>query len=153
MTATSDRSQVEAAGAPGVRRTVALRPGDFTPTGHVGNIRFPELAEIARIEWLAALFAGTDSMVPYALIRAMQVDFLGTVRVDSPEVWVENGVWRIGRTSFTVVTTIGVPEDDSPRARLETVHVVTEPDEATTREINEEERAMLQRYVIERGES
>ena len=144
---TNDKGETASAGR--ARHTVPLRPSDFTATGHVSNLRFPELAEIGRMGWFGRLPWKQGSRVPYALIRVMHVDFLGTIRWEVTEVWVDIEVLRIGRTSFTLRTSVGVPGDETPRATVETVHVVTEADEATTLQIDEEERAMLQRYLTQ----
>lgn len=134
-----------ASGARGAvhRVHIPLRIADFVGM-HVNNVRFQEYSQDARLLWFREKFHVPGSRVPVALARWMEIDFRRTIGMDTTEVWVDVEVLRVGRTSFTMRTAIGsATTGPQPCAVVDTVLVVTAPDETTTLEIGSEERAAL----------
>lgn len=132
-------------GAPGAvhRVRIPLRISDFVGA-HVNNVRFQEFSQDARLRWFREKFDLPGSRVPIALARWMEIDFRRVIGLGVPEVWVDVQVLRVGRTSYTMRTTIGADATgDEPCAIVDTVLVVTAADEVTTIEITSEERAAL----------
>lgn len=122
---------------------IPLRIGDFLGE-HVNNVRFQEYSQDARLMWFRDRFDVPGSRVPIALARWMEIDFRRVVGLGATEVWVDVEVLRVGRTSYTMRTSIGSPTTgDEPCAVIDTVLVVTAPDESTTLEISTEERRAL----------
>lgn len=150
MTATTaaDPGGTRSAAAPDApgpvhRVRIPLRMSDFVGT-HVNNVRFQEFSQDARIRWFRDKFDVPGSRVPIALARWMEIDFRRVIGLGVPEVWVDVQVLRVGRTSYTMRTTIGSDATgDEPCAIVETVLVVAAADEVTTLEITPEERAAL----------
>lgn len=129
--------------APVHRVHIPLRVSDFLGL-HVNNVQFQEFAQEARRLWFRERFDVAGSRVPIALVRWMEIDFRNTIGMDVAEVWVDVEVLRVGRTSYTMRTSIGsVPTGPEPCAVIDTVLVVTAPDETTTLEITHEERRAL----------
>lgn len=142
-----------AAAAPGEvhRVRIPLRISDFVGM-HVNNVRFQEFSQDARLMWFREKFGVPGSRVPVALARWMEIDFRQTVGMGVPEVWVDVQVLRVGRTSFTMRTSIGSESTGTePCAVVDTVLVVTADDETTTLEITPEERAALLGHREEAG--
>lgn len=134
-----------ASGARGAvhRVHIPLRIADFVGM-HVNNVRFQEYSQDARLMWFREKFRVPGSRVPVSLARWMEIDFRRTVGMDATEVWVDVEVLRVGRTSFTMRTSIGSETTGTePCAVVDTVLVVTAPDETTTLEITPEERSVL----------
>lgn len=122
---------------------IPLRIGDFLGQ-HVNNVRFQEFAQDARLMWFRDRFDVPGSRVPIALARWMEIDFRHVIPLGATDVWVDVEVLRVGRTSYTMRTSIGSPSTgDEPCAVIDTVMVVTAPDESTTLEISDEERRAL----------
>jgi len=118
------------------RVRIPLRISDFVGM-HVNNVRF-------RLIWFRERFGVPGSRVPIALARWMEIDFRRTIGMGVAEVWVDVEVLKVGRTSFTMRTSIGSePTGPGPCAVVDTVLVVTADDEITTLEITPEERAAL----------
>lgn len=131
--------------APGAvhRVRIPLRVADFVGH-HVNNVRFQEFSQDARMIWFREKFDVPGSRVPISLARWMEIDFRRVIGFGATEVWVDVEVLRVGRTSFTMRTAIGSEfTGPEPCAVIDTVLVVTAPDEATTLEIGPEERRML----------
>ena len=143
-TPTTDTGHVDAAPAGAVHRVrIPLRISDFVGS-HVNNVRFQEFSQDARLIWFREKFGVPGSRVPIALARWMEIDFRRTIGMGVPEVWVDVQVVRVGRTSFTMRTSIGSEATGpEPCAVVDTVLVVTADDESTTLEITPEERAAL----------
>lgn len=137
--ATADATQ---AGA--VHRVhIPLRISDFVGM-HVNNVRFQEFSQDARLLWFREKFDVPGSRVPIALARWMEIDFRRVIGMGVPEVWVDVQTLRVGRTSFTMRTSIGTEASgDEPCAVIDTVLVVAADDEVTTLEITPEERVAL----------
>ena len=94
--------------------------------------------------WFRDRFDVPGSRVPIALARWMEIDFRHVIPLGATDVWVDVEVLRVGRTSYTMRTSIGSPSTgDEPCAVIDTVMVVTAPDESTTLEISDEERRAL----------
>lgn len=130
---------------------IPLRISDFVGI-HVNNVRFQEFAQDARMMWFRETFDVPGSRVPIALARWMEIDFRKVIGMDVTEVWVDVQVLRVGRTSFTVRTSIGSQATGTePCAVIDTVLVVTAPDEVTTLEITAEERRALLGELEEAG--
>lgn len=122
---------------------IPLRIADFLGE-HVNNVRFQEFSQDARLQWFRDRYDVPGSRVPIALARWMEIDFRRVVGWGATEVWVDVEVLRVGRTSYTMRTSIGSPETgDEPCAVVDTVLVVTAADESTTLEISAEERRAL----------
>lgn len=122
---------------------IPLRLADFVG-GHVNNVRFQEFSQDARLMWFRETFDVPGSRVPIALARWLQIDFRRVIGRDASEVWVDVQVLRVGRTSYTMRTTIGSEvTGPEPCAVVDTVLVVAAADEATTLEITPTERAAL----------
>ena len=122
---------------------IPLRIADFVGK-HVNNVRFQEFSQDARLMWFRDKFGVPGSRVPISLARWMEIDFRRTIVMGVPEVWVEVRTLRVGRTSYTMRTSIGTESTGpAPCAVVDTVMVVTAADETTTLEINPEERAAL----------
>lgn len=133
------------ADAPGVthRVHIPLRIADFVGE-HVNNVRFQEFSQDARLKWFREKFDIPGSRVPIALARWMEIDFRRIIGRDATEAWVDVQVLRVGRTSYTMRTSIGSEVTGTePCAVVDTVLVVTAPDETTTLEISPEERQAL----------
>ena len=125
------------------RVRIPLRISDFLGM-HVNNVRFQEFSQDARSMWFRDQFGVPGSRVPIALARWMEIDFRRTIGMDVSEVWVDVQVLRVGRTSFTMRSSIGSESTGTePCAVVDAVMVVTEADEITTQEITPEERAAL----------
>ncbi|HMT50041.1 thioesterase family protein [Dietzia sp. UBA5065] len=125
------------------RVRIPLRISDFVGM-HVNNVRFQEFSQDARLIWFRERFGVPGSRVPIALARWMEIDFRRTIGMGVAEVWVDVEVLKVGRTSFTMRTSIGSePTGPGPCAVVDTVLVVTADDEITTLEITPEERAAL----------
>lgn len=125
------------------RVRIPLRIADFVGE-HVNNVRFQEYSQDARLMWFREKFDVPGSRVPIALARWMEIDFRRVIGRDAAEVWVDVEVLRVGRTSYTMRTSIGSEvTGEEPCAVIDTVLVVTAPDEVTTLEINAEERRAL----------
>lgn len=135
-------SDAQASGA--VHRVhIPLRVADFVGH-HVNNVRFQEFSQDARMIWFREKFEVPGSRVPVSLARWMEIDFRRVIGFGATEVWVDVEVLRVGRTSFTMRTAIGSEfTGPEPCAVVDTVLVVTAPDETTTLEISPEERRML----------
>ncbi|NLE78359.1 MAG: acyl-CoA thioesterase [Rhodococcus sp.] len=136
-------------GAPGTgpgpahRITIPLRISDFVGS-HVNNVRFQEFSQDARLRWFREKFDVPGSRVPIALARWMEIDFRRVIGMGVTEVWVDVQVLRVGRTSYTMRTSIGSEATgEQPCAVIDTVLVVAAEDEATTLEITPEERRAL----------
>lgn len=130
---------------PGVthRVHIPLRIADFVGH-HVNNVRFQEFSQDARLIWFREKFDIPGSRVPIALARWMEIDFQRIIGLGATEVWVDVQVLRVGRTSYTMRTSIGSESTGpEPCAVIDTVLVVTAPDETTTLEISPEERKSL----------
>ena len=111
---------------------------------HVNNVRFQEFSQDARLMWFRDKFGVPGSRVPISLARWMEIDFRRVIGYGATSVWVDVEVLRVGRTSFTMRTSIGSDSTGpEPCAVVDTVLVVTAPDETTTLEISPEERAAL----------
>ncbi|MBB1024404.1 MULTISPECIES: acyl-CoA thioesterase [unclassified Dietzia] len=122
---------------------IPLRIADFVGQ-HVNNVRFQEFSQDARLMWFRDRFGVPGSRVPIALARWMEIDFRRVIGYGATSVWVDVEVLRVGRTSFTMRTSIGSDSTGpEPCAVVDTVLVVTAPDETTTLEISPEERAAL----------
>lgn len=122
---------------------IPLRVSDFVGI-HVNNVRFQEFSQDARLLWFREKFDVPGSRVPIALARWMEIDFRRVIGMGVSEVWVDVQTLRVGRTSFTMRTSIGTEASgDEPCAVIDTVLVVTADDEVTTLEITPEERAAL----------
>ncbi|PAY23045.1 hypothetical protein CEY15_10865 [Dietzia natronolimnaea] len=122
---------------------IPLRIADFVGL-HVNNVRFQEFSQDARLMWFRDRFGVPGSRVPIALARWMEIDFRRVIGYGATSVWVDVEVLRVGRTSFTMRTSIGADSTGpEPCAVVDTVLVVTAPDETTTLEISPEERAAL----------
>ena len=122
---------------------IPLRISDFVGI-HVNNVRFQEFSQDARLLWFREKFDVPGSRVPIALARWMEIDFRRVIGMGVSEVWVDVQTLRVGRTSFTMRTSIGTEASgDEPCAVIDTVLVVTAEDEVTTLEITPEERAAL----------
>lgn len=125
------------------RVRIPLRVSDFVGQ-HVNNVRFQEFSQDARMIWFREKFHVPGSRVPISLARWMEIDFRRVIGFGATEVWVDVEVVKVGRTSFTMRTSIGSEHTGSePCAIVDTVLVVTAPDEATTLEITAEERRAL----------
>lgn len=135
-------SAPEAAG-PVHRVRIPLRISDFVGM-HVNNVRFQEFSQDARLMWFRDKFDVPGSRVPIALARWMEIDFRQVIGMGVADVWVDVQVLRVGRTSFTMRTSIGTESmGDEPCAVVDTVLVVAAADEKTTLEITPQERAAL----------
>jgi len=111
---------------------------------HVNNVRFQEFSQDARLMWFRDKFDVPGSRVPIALARWMEIDFRQVIGMGVADVWVDVQVLRVGRTSFTMRTSIGAESmGDEPCAVVDTVLVVAAADEKTTLEITPQERAAL----------
>lgn len=134
----------DAAGPGGTYRVrIPLRIADFVG-GHVNNVRFQEFSQDARLVWFRENFPVPESRVPLALARWMEIDFRRVIGRDATEAWVDVQVLRVGRTSYTMRTAIGSETTGpEPCAIVDTVLVVTAPDETTTLEISLAERTAL----------
>ena len=122
---------------------IPLRVSDFVGI-HVNNVRFQEFSQDARLLWFRQKFDVPGSRVPGALARWMEIDFRRVIGMGVSEVWVDVQTLRVGRTSFTMRTSIGTEASGvEPCAVIDTVLVVTADDEVTTLEITPEERAAL----------
>lgn len=139
---TSTTADVTSSGA--VHRVhIPLRISDFVGM-HVNNVRFQEFSQDARMLWFREMFDVPGSRVPIALARWMEIDFRRVIGMGVAEVWVDVQTLRVGRTSFTMRTSIGTEASgDEPCAVIDTVLVVAAEDEVTTLEITAEERAAL----------
>jgi acyl-CoA thioester hydrolase len=125
------------------RVRIPLRVSDFGGL-HVNNVRYQEFSQEARLLWFREYFDVPGSRVPIALARWMEIDFRRTIGWDATEVWVDVEVLKVGRTSYTMRTSIGAETTGpEPCAVIDTVLVVTAPDEITTLEISPEERDAL----------
>ena len=134
-----------ASGARGAvdRVHIPLRIADFVGM-HVNNVRYQEYSQDARLIWFRERFDSAASRVPFAMVRWMEIDFRRTIGMDATEVWVDVEVLKVGRTSFTMRTSIGSETTGpQPCAVVDAVLVVTAPDETTTLEISPEERGVL----------
>ncbi|MFN3339816.1 MAG: acyl-CoA thioesterase [Dietzia sp.] len=122
---------------------IPLRIADFVGQ-HVNNVRFQEFSQDARLMWFRDKFGVPGSRVPISLARWMEIDFRRVIGFGATSVWVDVEVLKVGRTSFTMRTSIGSESTGpEPCAIVDTVLVVTAPDESTTLEISSEERAAL----------
>lgn len=122
---------------------IPLRIADFVG-GHVNNVRFQEFSQDARLLWFRDRFGVPGSRVPIALARWLEIDFRRVIGREATEVWVDVEVLRVGRTSYTMRTSIGSEETgDEPCAVVDTVLVVVAADETTTLEITPTEREAL----------
>ena len=123
---------------------IPLRISDFVGM-HVNNVRFQEFSQDARLRWFRDVFDVPGSRVPIALARWMEIDFRRVIGMGVTEVWVDVQVLRVGRTSFTMRTSIGSDATgEEPCAIVDTVLVKAAEDEVTTLEITPEElRALL----------
>lgn len=140
-------------GAPGAvhRVRIPLRISDSVGS-HVNNVRFQEFSQDARMMFFREKFDVPGSRVPIALARWMEIDFRRTIAMGVPEVWVDVQTLRVGRTSYTMRTSIGTESTGpEPCAVVDTVMVATAADETTTLEINPEERAALLGHQEEAG--
>lgn len=139
---TSDASDLAVPG--GTHRVrIPLRITDFVGH-HVNNVRFQEFSQDARLIWFREKFDIPGSRVPIALARWMEIDFQRIIGLGATEAWVDVQVLRVGRTSYTMRTSIGSESTGpEPCAVIDTVLVVTAPDETTTLEISPEERKAL----------
>ncbi|HJC29803.1 MAG TPA: acyl-CoA thioesterase [Candidatus Dietzia intestinipullorum] len=135
---------VGTAGPGAVHRVrIPLRISDFVGS-HVNNVRFQEFSQDARLQWFRERFDVRGSRVPIALARWLEIDFRRVIGRDATEVWVDVEILRVGRTSYTMRTSIGSEATgEAPCAIVDTVLVVTAPDETTTLEIGPAERAAL----------
>lgn len=125
------------------RVRIPLRISDFVGM-HVNNVRFQEFSQDARLMWFRDKFDVPGSRVPIALARWMEIDFRQVIGMGVADVWVDVQVLRVGRTSFTMRTSIGTESmGDEPCAVVDTVLVVAAADEKTTLEITPQERAAL----------
>lgn len=143
----------DASGSPGVvhRVHIPLRITDFVGS-HVNNVKFQEFAQDARILFFREEFGVPGSRVPVALARWMEIDFRRSIPMGVPAVWVDVQTLRVGRTSYTMRTSIGSDSTGAePCAVIDTVMVVTAADETTTLEITPEERAALLGHREEAG--
>lgn len=144
-TATAQSAQSDGGQVPGevYRVHIPLRLNDFVGL-HVNNVRFQEFSQDARLMWFREVFDVPGSRVPPAMVRWMEIDFRRTIAMGVTAVWVDVQVLRVGRTSFTMRTSIGSESTGpEPCAVVDAVLVVTAEDEATTLEITPEERAAL----------
>ena len=122
---------------------IPLRVADFVGQ-HVNNVRYQEFSQDARMIWFREKFDVPGSRVPVSLARWIEIDFRRVIGFDATEVWVDVEVVKVGRTSFTMRTSIGAEHTGpEPCAIVDTVLVVTAPDETTTLEITDEERRAL----------
>ena len=152
ITQGADTPTGDLASAGAVHRVrIPLRISDFVGM-HVNNVRFQEFSQDARLMWFREKFGVPGSRVPVALARWMEIDFRRTIGMGVSEVWVDVQILRVGRTSFTMRTSIGSESTGTePCAVVDTVLVVTAEDEITTMEITPEERAALLGYREEAG--
>ena len=125
------------------RVRLPLRISDYLGS-HVNNVRYQEFSQEARLLWFREKFDVPGSRVPIALARWMEIDFRRVIGMGVPDVWVDVQVLKVGRTSYTMRTSIGTESvGDEPCAVVDTVLVVAAADEVTTLEITPEERAAL----------
>ncbi len=111
---------------------------------HVNNVRFQEFSQEARLLWYRDRFGLPGSRVPMALARWMEIDFRRSIGHEATTVWVDVEVLGVGRTSYTMRTSIGSESTgQEPCAVIDTVLVVTGGDEQTTLQISPEERRVL----------
>ena len=125
------------------RVRLPLRISDYLGS-HVNNVRYQEFSQEARLLWFREKFDVPGSRVPIALARWMEIDFRRVIGMGVPDVWVDVQVLQVGRTSYTMRTSIGTESvGEEPCAVVDTVLVVAAADEVTTLEITPEERAAL----------
>lgn len=125
------------------RVRLPLRISDYLGS-HVNNVRYQEFSQEARLLWFREKFDVPGSRVPIALARWMEIDFRRVIGMGVPDVWVDVQVLKVGRTSYTMRTSIGTESvGEEPCAVVDTVLVVAAADEVTTLEITPEERAAL----------
>ena len=124
------------------RCVLPLRSADFAG-GHVNNVRFQEFSQEARNAWFRLRMDVPDTRVPQALLRTVHIDFLSPVLDGATEVWAEVEVLAVGRSSFTMRTVIGCPDNGvDPVAVVDGVLVNTDP-HGRPRELSDDERRAL----------
>lgn len=135
----------------------ALRWSDMDAYGHVNNARFLTLYEEARVElfFIGARQLGLTSFEDGIVISRHEIDYLRPVdygtgpggEVRAPKVRIEMWVEEIRPSRFTIAYELYDGETITSRAR--SVCVPFDLDVQRPRRISDEERAFLQKWLVE----
>ncbi len=123
------------------RTDIQVRFGDTDALGHVNNAAYASYAEVARLDFLAALGKSVRSLI----LASLYVDYRRQVSYDD-RVHVESWLEKIGRSSFTVLQTIDANDERAADIRSVIVHF----DYATNRPspLDDAMRAALGQYLL-----
>lgn len=121
-----------------LRQTLQLRLNDFDVLGHLNQAVYHELLEQGRIGLLSSVSADSNA---YVLAR-VELDYRSEVPVPTPEVTVETGVERVGRSSVRLVQRVLRP-DGTLAAEGAAVLVGWDPAARRSRPLSDAEREGL----------
>ncbi|MBE8527790.1 acyl-CoA thioesterase [Amycolatopsis sp. H6(2020)] len=123
--------------------TPEVRWSDQDLLGHVNNARVITLIEEARIQWLRDAWDRTDVRDRPTLVARMELNYRRPV-VYGPQLSVELGVGRVGRSSYTI-TCRGIQDGRVAFDGL-TVMVMVDAETGEPTALSERERELLGRY-------
>lgn len=123
---------------------IAVRWSDFDQYRHVNNVAYLEFSQEARVDFMMRGLAGAGSM-PGSVVRRMEIDYQRALLPDTRFVFVETEILEVGRTSFIIQQSIK-DEHGHVAAKLKTVMVMFDVEEAVPVAISAKDRRELERY-------
>lgn len=126
-----------------------VRWDDLDAMGHVNNAKYLTLAQEARFEWSFMQHHAKGEMpgVLDMVVARAEVDFLKGITIGGIFVDVELWVEKIGNSSFTMVYEI--KNNSELCARIRTVQVGVDETVSKSRQLTDEERQFLEKYLIQ----
>lgn len=140
-----------------LRVLVPLRWADMDAFGHVNNVKYLRLLEIARIESIGAILG--EAVLGGIVVARHEIEYLAPMDFRLAPVAVDLWITRIGRTGFDVGYHVQDPADVGDRryAVAATTMVLFDPVQGRPRPLTTAEREGLQAHagdpVVFRGPS
>lgn len=142
---------------PGQTVHVSLRIDDLTPAGHVGNVSAVRLIDEARmilfghsrtsrVGYHHGVLADLVGEVQY-LVRKNTIEYASELWYSREPLTVTLWVTGIGRTTFSLASTVSVGEDEPPAILAESVIVLLDRDSGRPWQMTETVRAEISRYL------
>jgi acyl-CoA thioester hydrolase len=123
--------------------TVEVRWADSDRLGHVNNTKFIEYMQEARIKFFRS---ATFERLP-VVVRKTDVEFLRPVKDESGPLTITVTVLRLGTTSYTLRHTV-TDVHGNMCGFGDAVLVGFDPDTDTARALTDDERRMLEEYLV-----
>jgi acyl-CoA thioester hydrolase len=129
--------------------SIAIRWRDMDAYGHVNNAVYLNYLEECRDAWAQSVLGGVADTWDFVLVH-VGIDYRSQLTQDDVEIVVRCRLESFGRSSVRTREEIA-KRDGTVSAEAESVIVPRSPDEPTSRQLTEAERATLQRELDASG--